>query len=142
MVSTRQNTRSRQVFQEDVSSGRDSEEDYDSGEGSSEILQEDISSGDSDEDHDSEDSSQIFQEDFYSWDSGEDYDSGEGSCSVTTGRHGSRASRTTALKRKGKQSEKRHDTGEFSKLLAMPLDVLYEVSWIDCSPKVEGITRR
>jgi len=73
-------------------------------------------------------SRQIFREDVSSGDSDEDYDSGDDSRSVTTGGNKPRALRTTTLKQKGKQPQKRRYAGKLSKLLDMPLDVLYEVS--------------
>jgi hypothetical protein len=73
-------------------------------------------------------SHRIFREDVSSGDSGEDYDSEEGLGSVTRGGRESGASRIVTSKQKGKQPEKRRNAGKLSKLPGMPLDVLYEVS--------------
>ena len=84
-------------------------------------------------------SPQIFQEDVSSSDSDEDYHSAEDSRSVMTGGNKSRTSRTTTSKQKGKQPQKRRYAGKLSKLLDMPLDVLYEVSHRTDSFTEDGI---
>jgi len=73
---------------------------------------------------------QVIRESTPSGDSGEDHDPDEERLDpVTARRPKSRAPEQITQKQKGKRPEKRRNARKLSKLLDMPLDVLYEVSY-------------